>query len=257
MNGPRALAAIATLSAGLCAPGAHAAQDIISGVSTDLIQIQSDFTGTDVIVFGAIEGTDPATPINEYDVVVVLRGPELDVMVRRKERVLGIWINRQQVSFGEMPGYYFLASTKPIEEIAPPFLLNRFQLGAEILGQVTEPNVGAEDETAFRTAAVRNLEREQLFVQAPDGIEFLSQTLFRTRIPVPATVPPGEYNAEVYLFNNGDLLTLQSSPVFVDKTGLERRIYDFAYSASLAYGLFSVAIACFFGWLSYALFRPR
>ncbi len=157
---------------------AHAAQDIVSGVSTDLIEIRSDFTGTEVVVFGALEGTDPATAIQDYDVVVVLRGPEVELTVRRKERILGIWINRAQFSFGEMPGYYFLGSTGPIEDIAPPQLLRRFQLGAEILGETLDDNIGDEDEIAFRTAAVRNMAREQLFIETPDGIEFLSQTLF-------------------------------------------------------------------------------
>ncbi len=253
------LPALFVLSAllGVSFQSAQAAQDIISGVSTDLIEIRSDFTGTEVVVFGALEGTDPATAIQDYDVVVVLRGPDVELTVRRKERILGIWINRAQISFGEMPGYYFLGSTGPIEEIAPPQLLSRFQLGAEILGETLDDNIGDEDEIAFRTAAVRNMAREQLFIETPEGIEFLSQTLFRTRIPVPATVPPGEYHAEVYLFRAGRLLTLQSSPVFVDKTGLERRIFEFAYSASLAYGLFTVLLSCSLGWLGYVLFRPR
>jgi len=242
---------------GACLKPAHAAQDIVSGVSTDLIQIRSDFTGTEVVVFGALEGADPATAIQDYDVVVVLRGPEVALTVRRKERVLGIWINRVQIGFGEMPGYYYLASTGPIEEIAPPQLLSRFQLGAEILGETLDDGIGDEEAMIFRAAAVRNMAREQLFIETPEGIEFLSQTLFRTRIPVPATVPPGEYHAEVYLFRAGTLLTLQSSPVFVDKTGLERRIYDFAYSASLAYGLLTVLISCSLGWLGFVLFRPR
>jgi uncharacterized protein (TIGR02186 family) len=246
----------ATALCALYAP-ARAAEDIISGVSTDLIQIQSDFTGTDVVIFGALEGTDPATTVNDYDVVVVLRGPEQDMTVRRKERVLGIWINREQINFADVPGYYFLATTRPIEAIAPEFLLNRFQLGADILGHSTDRPAGDPEVDTFREAAFRNLEREQLFTQAPDGIEFLSPTLFRAVIPVPATVPPGEYNAEVYLFRAGTLLTLQSTPVFVDKTGLERRIYDFAYTASLTYGFFAVGISFFLGWLSFALFRPR
>nr|TFG51642.1 MAG: TIGR02186 family protein [Hyphomicrobiales bacterium] len=236
---------------------AYAAQEIVSGVSTDLIEIRSDFTGTEVVVFGALEGTDPATAIQDYDVVVVLRGPDVDLTVRRKERILGIWINREQVSFGEMPSYYFLASTGPIENIAPPPLLTRFQLGAEILGESLDANIGSEDERDFRAAAVRNLARAQLFVETPEGIEFLSQTLFRTRIPVPATVTPGEYHAEVYLFREGSLLTLQSSPVFVDKTGLERRIYEFAFAAPLLYGFAAVFLSCVFGWLGFAVFRPR
>jgi uncharacterized protein (TIGR02186 family) len=187
----------------------------------------------------------------------VLRGPDVELTVRRKERIFGIWINREQIRFDEMPGYYFLGSTGPIEDIAPPQLLSRFQLGAEILGETLDVGIGEEDAMTFRTAAVRNLSREQLFFETPEGIEFLSQTLFRTRIPVPATVPPGEYHAEVYLFRAGTLLTLQSSPVFVDKTGLERRIYEFAYSASLAYGFVAVFFSCAFGLLGFVLFRPR
>ncbi len=247
---------LSMLLGALFAP-ACGAQDIISGVSTDLIQIQSDFTGTDIVVFGALEGTDPATAIQDYDVVVALRGPEVELTVRRKERVLGIWINREQVNFGGMPGYYYLASTGPIEDIAPPLLLSRFQLGAEILGETLDVELSDEEENVFRAAAVRNLAREQLFIETPEDIEFLSQTLFRTRIPVPATVPPGEYHAEVYLLRDGTLLTLQSSPVFVEKTGLERRIYEFAYSASLTYGLFTVLISCALGWLGFLLFRQR
>jgi len=239
------------------APSANAQQDIISGVSTDLIQIRSDFAGTDIVVFGAIEGTEPGASLQAYDVVVVLRGPPIEVMVRRKDRVLGLWLNREQVRFIEMPGYYFLASTRPVEDIAPGLLLERFRLGGDIIGVPTDESLPVESELIFREAAIRNLAREQLFVQTPVGIEFLSQTMFRTRIPVPSTVPPGEYHAEVYLFRAGSLVTVQSSPVFVDKTGLERRIYDFAYDASLSYGLVAVGMACLLGWLSFALFRPR
>ncbi|MEY4879721.1 MAG: hypothetical protein RJB62_1190 [Pseudomonadota bacterium] len=241
---------------GLAARPALAAQDIISGVSTDLIQIRSDFAGTDIVVFGAIEGTEPGASIQEYDIVVILRGPKANLTVRRKERILGIWVNREQVTFRDMPGYYFLASTRPIDEIAPPLLLHRFQLGAEIIGTVVD-DLNPDEETTFREAAMRNLAREQMFIDTPGGIEFLSQTLFRTRIPVPSTAPPGEYHAEVYLFRAGTLVTLQSSPVFVDKTGLERRIYEYAYTASLSYGLLAVFMSCAFGWLSFALFRPR
>jgi uncharacterized protein (TIGR02186 family) len=230
---------------------------VISGVSTDLIEIQSDFTGTDIVIFGAIEGTAPDIPIEEYDVVVVLRGPEVLLTVRRKERVFGIWVNSEQATLDDMPAYYFLASTQPIEDIAPPHLLERFRLGSDILGEIVDDGLNEDEERTFREAAVRNLAREQRFIETPEGIEFLSQTLFRTRIPVPATVPPGAYHAEVYLFHAGNLITLQSSPVFVDKTGLERRIYEFAYAASLTYGMLAVIIACAFGWLGFALFRPR
>jgi len=45
-------------------------------------------------VFGAVE-----RPVADAkpDVVVVVRGPETDMRVRRKDRVAGIWINRNRV----------------------------------------------------------------------------------------------------------------------------------------------------------------
>ena len=83
------------------------AAELVSGLSTDLIQITSSFTGTDFVIFGAID--PPRTPANAtmQDLVVVIRGPTLDMTVRRKERILGIWVNREQVAFSGLPGYYF------------------------------------------------------------------------------------------------------------------------------------------------------
>src|SRR5205823_12732707 len=87
------------------------------------------------------------------------------------------------------------------------------------------------------------------------GIEFLSRTLFRARIPVPASVPPGEYRAEVYLFQNGTIASAQSSPLFIDKSGFERQVYNYAYQASFAYGFAAVLMALALGWAGDLVFR--
>jgi uncharacterized protein (TIGR02186 family) len=236
---------------------AQAAEDLVSGVSTDLIQIRSDFAGTDIVVFGAIETFDPTMPSEDRDVVVVVRGPDVDYTVRRKARILGIWINREQIPFTGMPGYYFIASTRPLEAIASADTLERFELGTTHLRASVPPGTPAEDALEFHAATVRSLRREQLYLESTSAVEFLSRSLFRARIPVPANVPPGEYRAEVYLFHGGTVTSAQSSPLFVDKTGLEREIYDFAYEASLAYGSLAVVFSLTLGWLGFALFRQR
>jgi uncharacterized protein (TIGR02186 family) len=236
---------------------ARAAEDLVSGVSTDLIQIRSDFTGTDIVVFGAIETFDPGTPSEDRDIVVVVRGPDVPYTVRRRARVLGLWINREQIPFSGMPGYYFVASTRPLELIASADTLERFELGTPHLRAAVPQDVSAEDYAAFHAATIRGLKRELMYWETTTAIEFLSRSLFRARIPVPATVPPGEYRAEVYLFHNGTVTSAQSSPLFVDKTGLEREIYDFAFEAPLAYGSLAVFFSLSLGWLGFALFRQR
>ena len=74
------------------------------GISTDEIAITSDFRGADLTIFGAIEGYDAALLAQgKYDIVVALEGPKDNATVRKKERVLGIWINTRSMTFELVP----------------------------------------------------------------------------------------------------------------------------------------------------------
>ena len=245
------------LAAMLLAVSTAKAADLVSGLSTDLIQITSNFTGADIVLFGAIEPAEELGPTGEQDLVVVIRGPALDMTVRRKARMFGVWINREQVAFTGLPGYYFLASTRPLDDIASLQTQQRFRLGTANLEYATNAGIAPEEANAFRAADIRDRKRVGLYWESPTGIEFLSRTLFRARIPVPASVPPGLYRAEVYLFQGGTVVSAQSSPLFIDKTGFERRVYDFAFQRSVAYGISTVLMAIVFGWLASVAFRPR
>ena len=127
----RAAIRIAGLLAALLAlPAAPArADDLVSGLSQDQIEITSNYTGTDLVVFGAIESRNQTISPAPRDVVVVVRGPDVTMTVRQKDRVAGLWINRHEVTLTGMPGYYYLASTRPLDKIADKAVLARYQLG--------------------------------------------------------------------------------------------------------------------------------
>lgn len=237
----------------LIAPPAGAAEQLISGVSQDLIQITSNYTGSDIVVFGAVEGQSPSASHEPKDVVVVVRGPDTDITVRRRDRVAGIWINHDAADLSGMPSYYFLASTRPLTDIAPAAVLARYGIGLQSL----MPNSvhSHHDSEPFRQAALRHMERDRLYSEVPGGVEFLSDTLFRAHVPVPAGVVRGQYNVEVYLFRAGNVVSAQSTPLFIDQTGLERRLYNFAHDQAFFYGLATILMAVFMGWLSSLLFR--
>ena len=253
----RQILTLALFAAALWARPAAAVEELVSGLSTDFVQISSNFTGTEIVLFGAIENSDPFSGPADHDIILVVRGPETDMTVRRKKRFLAIWVNTEQVLFTGLPGYYYLASTKPLEDIATPLTLERFGLGMEYLRPVTQRLDDPDQAAEFQAAIVRNMVRSELYLQTTNGIEFLSRTLFRARVPLPATVPPGQYRAEVYLFDNGTVISAQSSPLFVDKIGLERELYDMSHEATLAYGLMVVFLSFLFGWLGYFFFRQR
>ena len=203
------------------------------------------------MVFGTVEQPEA---LAGRDIVVVVRGPGGDITVRRRDRVAGVWVNRDSAKLGGMPAYYYLASTQPLAKIAAPATLERYGIGVQQL----EPSsvYSHHDPEPFRAAALRHLVRDRLYAEAPGSIDFLSENLFRTHVPVPADVPRGQYNVEVYLFRDGNIVSAQSTPLFIDQTGIERRLFNFAHNNPFGYGLAAVFMALTLGWLSSLLFKP-
>ena len=199
---------------------------------------------------GAIEHLED-TGIN--DVVVVVRGPDADMIVRKKDRIAGIFLNRDQARLQGMPSYYFIASTRPVDKIAASYTLQRYAIGLNNI--IQESFRSHHDPEPFRLALIAHKQHDGLYGETQSGVELLSPTLFRARIPVPATVPRGQYNVEVYLFRDGTVISAQSTPLFVDQIGLERRLFNMAHNQPLLYGLATVLMAVFLGWLSSLVFR--
>jgi uncharacterized protein (TIGR02186 family) len=251
----RCLAALAILVLALM-PSARA-QDLVSGLSQDQIQITSNYAGTSIVVFGAIESPDTSAAPASHDVVVAVRGPDADFAVRRKARIAGIWINRNEITLHGMPGYYYVASTRPLNQIASRETLARYQLGLDDLAQKSASTRSPKKAEPFRKAAIRLRQRQHLYGLAAEGVEFLSYSLFRVRVPVLASAPRGEYNAEVYLFRDGSVVSAQTTPFFVDQIGLERRLFNFAHEWPVLYGFATVLMAALLGWASSFIFRQR
>ena len=65
-----------------------------------------------------------------YDVIVVLEGPARPVVVRRKDRVLGMWINTQSDTFVNVPVSYSVATTRMPQDITDPKSYRQLSLGA-------------------------------------------------------------------------------------------------------------------------------
>lgn len=237
---------------------ARAAQEarLSADLSDYAIQISSSFTGTSLILFGSIDGVEPS-PVNrnEWDVVVVVRGPDVPVTVRRKERLAGVWVNRSAVTFLNVPSYYFVASSRPLETITSEWALRRNGVGVANLNLLPRSRSSPEKLEEFREAVVRMQRVEGLIDEAPYGVTFRSDTLFRTEIDFPAKVPVGQYRVEVHLLKNGLFVDAQSLPLDVNKTGLERRIYELAHDTPLLYGILAVAIALGAGYLASLPFR--
>ena len=235
------------LAAFVLLAGPAAAQTVSADLSSHLIAITTGFTGTEVTLFGATDGG--------ADVIAVVRGPEQEIVVRRKSRVFGIWMNTRRITFTAVPSFYAVYSSRPLAEIATPGLQALHQIGLENL-RFAALEEGAPIEIAdFRGALLAEQQRTGRFGKEVGHIAFLGDRLFRATIAFPATVPVGPYLVEVFLVRNKGVVSGQTTPLVVSQVGLDADVYDFAQRRALAYGILAVVVAVVAGWLASLPFR--
>lgn len=252
-----ALLRILLTAAAVATAAPAGAERLVTSLSQASVKITSNFTGTEIVVFGSIE-RDAATVARAsgYDVVVVVSGARHPVVARRKERTLGMWINRTAHEFYQVPSFYSLNSNRPISDIAVPKVLERHQIGIDNLLLLANVPAGKEEEVAtFRDALLRLRRARNLFNERTGAVEFLSPSLFRTTVPLPAIIPVGEYTVDIFLFRGGALLANNSRALEVRKTGFEQVVYGLAHANPAVYGITTIAIALATGWLAGVIFR--
>lgn len=247
------------LAAVLLAAGPAAAERLVTSVSTHRVLITSNFTGTDVVLFGTIEDDD-APKVREagYDVVVSVRGPRETVVARRKARVLGIWVNAESRQFFDVPSYLAVLTNRPPADLAPPDILRRNQIG--LVNHTLRQRIGADfgdvvPQDPFRVAFLRVRMNEGLFHEEPTGVTFITPRLFRATVPIPGIAPTGTYEVETLLLSGGAVIAREATAIEVVKTGLEELLAKASRDHGFLYGLATVLLALGTGLLATFLFR--
>jgi uncharacterized protein (TIGR02186 family) len=246
------------LGASLATTPGHTERLIVS-VSNHRVTVTPNYSGEELVLFGSIE-RDSKTPADRtsYDLVVTISGPRIDQVTRRKERKFGIWVNVDSRQFLQVPSYLAVFSNRPIEDIAPPEVQRRLQLGLNniLLTQRVGPDyadVVASD--PFRSAFVRLRSEHGLYREDAGAVTFLTPTLFRTSIPLPAEVPIGSYNVEIKLLAKHALIARTDTAFEIVKVGFEQFIANAAQQSAWLYGLITVMMALITGWLASVIFR--
>jgi uncharacterized protein (TIGR02186 family) len=227
------------------------AAGLVTDLSNKRIEIRYSFNGAQLILFGAV-GSSAVDPVrDEFDVVVVVRGPEAETVVRRKDKVGAIWINNANIYFPAAPGYYAVAASRPLADIAHPTVFASYGIGFDNLPLIARTERGmATPDPEFRQALYRLRSKENLYRQEVDSVTIVREGLFRTDVHLPANVPVGEFLVETFVFQEGTLKARNRIKLNVDKEGFERAAYDFAHGYPFWYGIAAVMVALGAGWLA-------
>lgn len=235
-------------------PAATLAENVVLGLSRNQISITTNFSGDDILIFGAIKREAPLseTPLG---VIVTVEGPAAPVTVRRKERRFGIWINTEAANVDSAPSFYAVSTSGPLaatlnetDDLRHKITLNR---AIRIVGETD-----VVDNPADFTEALIRIRQTQDAYQVREGlVDLREQTLFRTSLQVPSNLTEGDYRIRVFLTREGKVVSHIEDRINVRKVGLERWLFTLSRQQPLVYGLMSLAIAIAAGWGASAVFR--
>jgi len=228
---------------------------LVPDVSQDKISIQGDFNGAQLLLFGAI--TYPPGTLNRdrADIVVVLKGPTESIVLREKKQVAGIWINAASSEFRSAPGYYAVASSRPIEELVDDKTADIYELGLNHLQLSPAGAIDSKELDRFTNGLVDLNRRGRLYKNLPNTVEITDSVLYQARINLPASVPVGKYSAETFLIIDGRVEAAEIKDITIEKIGLGRFITNLSQENGFIYGLLAVLISVLFGWAAGYLFR--
>jgi len=234
---------------------AFASEKLVTGVSRDDVQITADFTGSDILVYGAVLRDSTRPEGQSLDVIVTLEGPATQVVVRRKERWLGIWVNRNAVHLNDVPSYFSIAATRPLPGILSPQDDARYNISLDRRVLVTRMSANAMDFPQYITALKRIRAKDGVFQTIPDAVKLSQDTLFRADFALPANVTEGDFRVRMFLLRDGQVIDTTEQIIGVRKAGIERQLANLAHQQPFIYGVLSLLMALVAGWGASAAFR--
>lgn len=227
---------------------------LVPEVSQHEVLVRQGFTGTQLLLYGAILEPDGRRAGSDYDIVVILRGPSEAIRIREKSRFLGIWINADSSSFRSVPSFFALASSAPVADIVDSRTAAIYEFGLDQLQLSPTGQIDQEQYDRFTDGLVDLRRRSGLFQQDEAGVGITEDVLYQARIALPSNVAVGRYVAETFAVRDGRVIAAASTHVEVRKEGLDRVVTEQADANSFLYGLLAVAFSLFMGWAAGRLF---
>ena len=211
------------------------------------IDVTTGFEGADIIVFGIKAAAG--------DLAIILTGPEKRVVLRQKQSVGGLWMNRASMDFRRVPLFYDYAVSRNESDIAPSETLKNLNIGLNYLEFDPDTDLSAEQIATFEDALIRTQQARGHFSLKPKSISFIGAELFRTNFYVPNNIPMGQYKIEAILLNEGKLIARQDISITIRPKGIAALILMYATNYSFAYAIACLIIAICAGFLGFLTLR--
>lgn len=231
------------------------AGEIVGALSHNRVTLTANFSGSEILIFGAIRHDGSAEDAAPFDVIIVIEGPRQPVAIWRKDRRMGIWVNVEAVNMASVPSFYAVATTAPLPQILSAQEDAQYRISAPQAIRASQAVGDVADRDLFTAALLRIRERAEQYLALDRWVYLDRDILFRANVRLPANLTEGAYTTRMYLVRDGAVVNQFRTAIFVRKEGIERWLHQLAYDQPLAYGLLALALALVAGWGASAGFR--
>ena len=217
-------------------------------LSEEEIQIQTNFNGKEIIIFGILE-------LDEHTIISI-KGPEKDTKLMKKERILGFWFNTKKVVYHKLPSLFFIASSSPIKEILNKETIIKERLHFEeiLVNTITQRNfIEQKNLNIWNKNLIEIKKNKKLFKEY--DFKNIDNKLFQSRVFFPTSSIPGKYEVIIYQIKDKVIISKKNKSINIKKTGLGEKVFTFAHTQPSAYGLLSIIFAVLSGLLAATIFR--
>lgn len=233
-----------------------AAEVVVASLSHHDVSLTTGFSGSELFVYGAVRRAEAAPePIGDLNIIITITGPNAPVEVRRKERRFGIWTNGPGVLIDAAPSLYVVASSGSFRETVTWTDDLRYGIGLEYAIRLIDAPAWVDSREDYRVAVARIREAEGLYSVLPNAVKIIENTLFETRLELPANLIEGDYTARVFLVREKQVVDVFTDTIAVRRAPLGRFVYLAAQDHAALYGIASLALALAAGWGASAFFR--
>jgi len=224
---------------------APASAKLTARANHDHIGINFFYHGSTVSVSGV---SDP-----DADIVVKISAPETHQALKKKGKVGGVlWMNVGTIEYGKVPPLYFLASTKPIEDLLSRDERQKYGIGYAALEQTAsvEPVENEAEKDEWFSEFVNYKEHSKLYTTKEKGFTFPQvndEHGYRVVFDWPYQAAPGAYDVTVYSVKDGKVVETADSHVEVAQEGGIKFLASMARNKGALYGGISVVVALLAG----------
>ena len=219
---------------------AAADHSLVTGMQSEHVDVTINFTGKDTLIFGALA--------KKGDVIIKVSSPNMNVDLSHKRAIGPLWLDGGKLTVRNTPGLYYLLSSKPLDKIVSAATEQIY--GLHLRDALKHAQIDSKAASAmgdWQTAFIGLKKAAGLFRKLPDAVKLVENRLFMATIQLPAKIPLGTYQLDIYLAQHGHIISHQTRHLEVNQVQMEHWVANAVHKHAWLFGVLFTVFALLLG----------